>query len=82
MTAGMVIGTMIGPVIRKGCEMARGYWTFEQVQEYLGHTNPGSTEVWLSRHGIRAERLYRIKDVKSEREVPVRLVSSRSRFDK
>jgi hypothetical protein len=48
--------------------MARGYWTFEEVQEYLGHAVPESTEVWLSRHGIRPIRHYRIADVKRERE--------------
>lgn len=45
-----------------------GWWTFAQVQEYLGHANSNSTEVWLTRHGIHAERHYRIRDVKAERE--------------
>lgn len=45
-----------------------GYWTIEQVQEYLGHTVPESTQVWLSRHGIKPVRLYPIEEVTSERE--------------
>lgn len=46
------------------------WWTFEEVQEYLGHSRPESTEVWLTRHGIRAVRHYRIQTVIAEQERP------------
>jgi hypothetical protein len=39
------------------------WWTFEELMEYLGHTNHNSTEVWCTRHGIKPIRHYRVKDI-------------------
>lgn len=56
--------------VREARAMAspRGWMTFEEVKEYLGHTVPESTEVWLSRHGITPTRHYKVKEVVSARE--------------
>lgn len=43
------------------------WWTFEELQAYLGHSRFESTEVWCTRHGIRAVRHYRVADVLRER---------------
>lgn len=43
------------------------WWTFEELQAYLGHTRYESTEVWCTRHNIRAVRHYRVADVLRER---------------
>lgn len=48
--------------------MAKQWWTLDEVREYLGHDRTDSTEVWLSRHGIRPVRHYRVTEVKRERE--------------
>jgi hypothetical protein len=46
------------------------WWTFEEVQAYLGHRSPDSTEVWLTRHGIAPVRHYRVDEVLEERTRP------------
>lgn len=43
------------------------WWTFEELQAYLGHTRLNSTEVWCTRHNIRPVRHYRVADVLRER---------------
>lgn len=49
-------------------EPAPTWWTLDEVQEYLGHKRVESTEVWLSRHGIRAVRHYPVQAITAERE--------------
>lgn len=44
------------------------WWTLDEVHAYLGHQSRRSSQVWLSRHGLRATRLYRANDVRRERE--------------
>lgn len=46
------------------------WWTLEEVQAYLRHERIESSEVWLTRHGIKAVRHYRVRDVTGEREKP------------
>lgn len=48
----------------------RGWMTLDEVQEFLGHSQKESTEVWLSRHGLRPVRVYRASDVRAERGKP------------
>lgn len=48
----------------------RGWMTLDEVQEFLGHSRSESTEVWLSRHGIKSVRVYKAADVRTERGKP------------